>query len=166
VNPGISGASFELTRALRDVLLGADPPVLMTQRAQRVLAELRDDQRHVVHPAGTVIHRADDDVRWWTWAGFRANATLAATLSDLTDGIQRFADTHIRLRSDLTSDIWKAATADAAERLCLPNVDERALAGLKFSQALPPRLAVATLASRLADLDSAVKVLAEPVRFG
>src|SRR5262249_15119216 len=44
-NPGISGASFELTRALRDVLRGADPPVLLTQRAARVLAELRDDQR-------------------------------------------------------------------------------------------------------------------------
>jgi ATP-dependent Lhr-like helicase len=165
VNPGISGASFELTRALRDVLLGADPSVLMTQRAQRVLAELRDDQRHVVHPAGTVIRRADDDVRWWTWAGFRANATLAATLSELTDGIQRFADTHIRLRSDLTSDIWKAATADAAERLCLPEVDDRAVPGLKFSEALPPRLAKATLAARLADLDSAANVLAEPVRF-
>jgi ATP-dependent Lhr-like helicase len=61
--------------------------------------------------------------------------------------------------------MWKAATADAAERLCLPNVDERALAGLKFSEALPPRLAAATLAARLADLDAAAEALAEPVRF-
>jgi ATP-dependent Lhr-like helicase len=170
VNPGISGATFELTRALRDVLLGADPPVLLTQRAQLVLAELRDNQRYVVHPADTVIRRADDDadndVRWWTWAGFRANATLAATLSELTDGVQRFADTHIRLRSDLTVEMWKAETADTRVRLCLPEVDERALAGLKFSEALPPRLAVATLAARLADLDSAAEVLAEQVRFG
>jgi ATP-dependent Lhr-like helicase len=165
VSPGISGASFELTRALRDVLLGADPPVLLTQRAQRVLAEIRDDQRSVVHPAGTVIRRSDDEIRWWTWAGFRANATLATTLSELTDGIQRFADTNIRLRSDLTVEMWKAATADAAERLCLPEVDVRALTGLKFSEALPPRLATATLAARLADLDSAAKVLAEQVRF-
>src|SRR5262249_11146017 len=141
--PGISGASFELSRAVRDVLLGADPPVLLTDRARRVLAEVRDDRRSVVHPAGTVVSRDGDDVRWWTWAGFRANATLAATLSELTDGIQRFADTHIRLRSDLTVDKWKAATADAADRLCLPEVDDRAVAALKFSEALPPRLAKA-----------------------
>jgi hypothetical protein len=42
-----------------------------------VLAEVRDDQRGVVHPAGTLIRRSDDDVRWWNWARFRANITLA-----------------------------------------------------------------------------------------
>jgi ATP-dependent Lhr-like helicase len=61
--------------------------------------------------------------------------------------------------------MWRAATADAAERLCLPDIDERALAGLKFSEALPGHLATATLAARLADLYSAVHVLDEPVRF-
>jgi ATP-dependent helicase Lhr and Lhr-like helicase len=44
-------------------------------------------------------------------------------------------------------------------------VDQRALAGLKFSEALPERLAAATLAARMADVDSAARVLAEPVRF-
>lgn len=48
--------------------------------------------------------------------------------------------------------MWKAATADAADRLCLPDVGERALAGLKFNEALPQHLAIATLAARLADL--------------
>ena len=37
--------------------------------------------------------------------------------------------------------------------------------GLKFSEALPRRLAVATLAVRLTDLDAAKAVLGEPVRF-
>ena len=161
----MSGASFALTRAVRDVLLGADPPVALTQRAQRILAEVRDEHLPAVHPGGTVITRAGDDVRWWTWAGYRANATLAATLSDLTDSVQRFDDTSLRLRGDLTPDLWKAGTADAAERLCLPDVDRRALAGLKFNEALPERLATATLAARLADLDYAVRVLAEPARF-
>jgi ATP-dependent Lhr-like helicase len=47
----------------------------------------------------------------------------------------------------------------------LPEVDEKALKGLKFSEALPRHLATATLARRLADLDHAADVLAEPVRF-
>ena len=165
LTPGISGASFELARAARDVLLGADPPVALTQRAKRILAEVRDEHVPTMHPGGTVIVRAGDDVRWWTWAGYRANATLAATLSSLTDSVQRFDDASIRLRSDLTPEMWKAGSADAADRLCLPDVDERALAGLKFNEALPKRLAVATLAARLADLDSALRTLAEPVRF-
>ena len=162
---GTSGASFALSRSVRDVLLGADPAIALTQRAQRVLSELRDDQRGSVHPAGAVISRDRNDVRWWTWAGFRANATLAATLSDLTDGLQRFTDTHLRMRADLTPEMWKAATKDSAERLCLPEIDHDALAGLKFSEALPERLATATLAARLADIDAAATVLGQPVRF-
>ncbi len=160
-----TGASFALTRAIRDVLLGSDPPVRLTQRAQRSLAETREDAYASVHPGGTVITRHREDVRWWTWAGYRANATLAATLSGLTDSKQRFDDDAIRLRADLTPAVWKAGTTDAAERLCLPEVDERALKGLKFSEALPERLAIATLAARLADLDGAARVLAEPTRF-
>ncbi|BFV56370.1 hypothetical protein KCMC57_up14740 [Kitasatospora sp. CMC57] len=61
--------------------------------------------------------------------------------------------------------MWKAGTADAVSRLCLPDVDVKAMRGLKFHEALPERLAMATLATRLSDLDSATAVLAEPVRF-
>jgi ATP-dependent Lhr-like helicase len=165
LTPGVSGASFALTRAVREVLLGADPPVALTHRAVRILAEVRDEHVPTVHPGGTAIVRDGPDVRWWTWAGYRANATLAATLSHLTDGVQRFDDASIRMRADLTREMWKAGTADASERLCLPDVDQRAMAGLKFSEALPERLATATLAARLADLDSASLVLTEPARF-
>jgi ATP-dependent helicase Lhr and Lhr-like helicase len=165
LTPGVSGASFALARATREVLLGADPPVALTQRVKRILPDVRDDHMPTVHPGGTVITRTDADVRWWTWAGYRANATLAATLSHLTDSVQRFDDASIRMRTDLSHEMWKAGTADAAERLCLPEVDHRALAGLKFNEALPERLATATLAARLADLDSASRVLTEPVRF-
>ena len=165
LTPGVSGASFALARAAREVLLGADPPVALTQRAKRTLADVRGEHVPTVHPGGSVIVRTGTDVRWWTWAGYRANATLAATLSGLTDDVQRFDDASIRMRADLTHEMWKAGTADAAERLCLPEVDQRALAGLKFNEALPERLATATLAARLADLDSAARVLTEPARF-
>lgn len=165
LTPGIGGAGFAVSRVARDVLLGEDPPVKLTQRAQRVLSELRDARLPTVHPGGTVISREGLDVRWWTWAGFRANATLSATLSSLVDERQRFDDVSVRLRSDLTHEIWQAGTRDAVDHLCLPEIDERALAGLKFSEALPHRLAVATLAARLADLNGAAAVLREPARF-
>lgn len=159
--------SFELTRAMREVLLGADPPVPLTRRAQERLATIRDNHLNVVHPAGTIIVRTGDltDVRWWTWAGERANRTLAATLGDLADPLQAPTAAYLRLRTDLTPETWKTATADLESRLCLPHVTDEAVAGLKFSTALPPRLAEATLATRLADLTAASTVLRQPVRF-
>jgi ATP-dependent Lhr-like helicase len=163
---GWAGLGFELTRAMRDVLLGADPPVKLTARATDRLAFVRDERRSLVHPSGNVILRTSSgDVRWWTWAGFRANATLAATLSGITDPLQRFDDQHVRLREDLTPEMWRDGIADAGERLCLPEISEKALVGLKFSDALPKRMAIATLAARLADLDRAAAVLAETNRF-
>ncbi|MFF0308147.1 DEAD/DEAH box helicase [Streptosporangium sp. NPDC004379] len=164
---GHGGLSYALTRSMWTVLLGADPPVRLSRRATERLAALRESSPASVHPRGTVITRdsSADDVRWWTWAGFRANATLAATLEGIAVPGQRVGDESVRLRSDLTPEMWRVGTADAADRLCLPDVDEKALHGLKFSAALPERLAVATLATRLADLDGAAAVLGEPVRW-
>jgi ATP-dependent helicase Lhr and Lhr-like helicase len=159
------GISFELARSMRDVLLGADPPVTLTRRAQGVLAGLRSYGIGRVHPSATTISGGDGDLRWWTWAGYRVNATLKATLGGLADESQRISDVSIRLRADLRPETWTAAVRELRERLCLPDVDDRALAGLKFSDALPRHLAVTTLAARMADLDHAATVLAEPVRF-
>ncbi|MET8286039.1 DEAD/DEAH box helicase [Streptomyces sp. NPDC005132] len=162
------GLSYTLTRAMRDVLLGTDPEVALTRRAEVCLQEWRaDDAPHLVHPGGTLIARRGDDVRWWTWAGYRANATLGATLSSIADPVQRPTDCYVRLREDLTPDMWQSALEAVKDgpALVLPEVDQRAVRGLKFSAALPQRLAVATLSARLADFDGARAVLAEPKRF-
>ncbi|TKA04750.1 DEAD/DEAH box helicase [Actinacidiphila oryziradicis] len=164
---GLPMASFDLARAAREVLLGQTPPVALTKRAEGALAQLREESAETVHPGGNLIIRdgAGKDLQWWTWAGHRTNLTLAATLAGIADPLQRGDDLYVRLRSDLTAQMWKEATVDAADRLCLPEVDPRALNGLKFSAALPQRLAEATLAARLADLDHAAQVLTEPARF-
>ncbi len=160
------GIGHELGGATREVLLGADPPVRLTRRAVEQLAVQRDRCSSLVHPGGTVIHRSDDgNLAWWTWAGWRANATLAATLSEFVDPLQPFDDDRIRLREDLTPAVWREVRAHATERLCLPEPNRRAVAGLKFSTALPERLATATLAARLANLDGALATLRHPTRF-
>jgi ATP-dependent helicase Lhr and Lhr-like helicase len=78
---------------------------------------------------------------------------------------ERVDDVSIRLRGDLRLSTWRDAVASLAGHLCLPEVDDKALAGLKFSDTLPRHLATAILAARLADLDHAASVLAERVRF-
>ncbi|MDE3723541.1 DEAD/DEAH box helicase [Nocardiopsis sp. N85] len=164
----VSGLSFALTRAMRDVMLGTDPPVPFTARARTALSELRDEQApSSVHPGGTLITREGDGVRWWTWAGYRANATLTATLSSVTDPVQRPTDLSVRLREDVTAEMWAKAreVVRSDGPLVLPDVDPRAARGLKFAAVLPDRLAVATVAARLADFDGARRVLDEPVRI-
>ena len=162
---GVGGLSYEITRSMRAVLLGSDPPVALTRRAAGILSGLRSDAIGRAHSSGTVISGSDGDLRWWTWAGYRANATLQATLGSLADPSQRVSDISVRLKADLRPGKFAPAARELRDHLCLPSVDDKALAGLKFSDALPRHLAVATLAARLADLDNADTVLAEPVRF-
>ncbi|MFR9774015.1 DEAD/DEAH box helicase [Nocardia sp. SC052] len=167
INPGTAGLNFHLTRAMRDVILGADPPARLTKRAVSQLVSVRDERSELAHPAGTIVVRdqSAEDVRWWTWAGYRANATLTATLGGLADPLQRFDDRYVRLRSDIDPTTWRKELRAADQRLCLPEVNEKALGGLKFSDALPKHLAIATLAARTADLDGAAATLNEPSRF-
>ncbi|MEU6848384.1 DEAD/DEAH box helicase [Actinacidiphila alni] len=162
---GLSGLSFPLTRAMRDVLLGADPPVRLTRRAQARLAELRENRAAHVDARGTLLLREGDKLEWWTWAGFRANATLIASLGAVADPVQQPDDACIRLRAAMTRQSWQAALADLTERLVLPEVNPRAVQGLKFSAALPEHLAAHTVAARLADFDGARFVLEEAVRW-
>ncbi|MFI2184237.1 DEAD/DEAH box helicase [Streptomyces sioyaensis] len=164
----LAGLSYALTRAMREILLGADPSVSLTRRAEVCLAAWREEEApDVVHTGGTLVARQGSDVRWWTWAGYRANATLAATLPSIADPVQRPTDCYVRLREDLTPALWRAShdAAGGGTALVLPDVDRRAVHGLKFSAALPERLAVASVAARLADFDGARAALEERVRF-
>jgi ATP-dependent Lhr-like helicase len=151
-------------QAIRQVLLGTDPPVRLTRRAVEAPAGAREHHLDVVHSGGSVIVR-EDDVRWWTWAGYRANMTLRSTLASVTDPKQQVTDAWLHLRTDVSVESWTSAVRDAAEGLCLPEPDSRALEGLKFNAALPPQLAERTLAARLADFDGAGALLNQPQRF-
>jgi ATP-dependent helicase Lhr and Lhr-like helicase len=165
LSDGVGGLSYEIARSMRDVLIGAEVTVELTARASGALAGLRSDAIGRVWDGGTVISRNDSDLRWWTWAGYRVNATLKATLGGLADESQRVDDLSIRLRADLRPSTWRHAASELKDRLCLPEIDEKALAGLKFSEALPRPLAVKTMATRLADLENSRSVLVEPCRW-
>ncbi|MGQ0480084.1 MAG: DEAD/DEAH box helicase [Pseudonocardia sp.] len=158
-----AGLSFEITRGMRDVLLGADPPgVRVSKRGAAVLAELRDHHIGLVDLDATVLSRsADGDVHWWTWAGSAANRTLHASL-DVVDSRQRIGDQCLRLRHgiDLREAAARLGDAGSAE-LRDPAVDPHALRGLKFSAALPTHLAARTVSARLGDDSAARRVIGE-----
>ncbi len=154
--------SFALCPSERDVLLGADPEVTLSRRAVAALSDLRISRSSHVTGQGTVVHRVDD-VSWWTWAGARANATLAIALSSISDPERGYDNHRVRLRPEVTREEMAEATG-ALGGLCdvRADVDEDAVRGLKFSDVLTPRLARDTVALRLTDWAHAERVMTEP----
>lgn len=57
-----TGSGFVIIRAYRDVLLGADAPVTMAERAVRCLAKTREAVTATGQPGGTVVTRDGGDV--------------------------------------------------------------------------------------------------------
>ena len=158
------GLSFEITRGMRDVLLGHDPEgVTYSRRAARALDELREHHSGQVSDGRTVIEcSASGDVHWWTWAGTAANRMLHASLPNLVDPRQRFDDRGVRMRSDLdTRELSAALGATDPAVLRDPLVTDAAVSGLKFSTALPTGLTKATITARLADPAGAEDALAD-----
>jgi ATP-dependent Lhr-like helicase len=162
--------SYALTDAIRRVLLGsALSGASLTRRATDRLATLREELGVFVHPEATLVVPHDSgQARWWTWAGGRANAVLAATLSEvdptLVDSVERYDNRYVKLRGDATAE----GVRDALEQVDLSpgrvmgllgaDVSPEALKQLKFAELLPPELAVATLAVRGADFPGAALI--------
>jgi ATP-dependent Lhr-like helicase len=156
-SPGLStGTSFDLAQSIRAVLLGEDPPVKLTGRAIHALAALRAKHAERVAPEHLIITRSGSEVRWWTWAGFRANLTLQVSLDQhaKADGI---TDYGLRLNGDFTTTELSRAITNVD--LVAPKPNPKAVKGLKFSTALPHPLATATLGARLADFNGAAAIL-------
>ncbi|MHA7653803.1 DEAD/DEAH box helicase [Mycobacterium sp. ML4] len=155
------GVSYEVTRGMRDVLLGSTPEgVTFTSRAATVLAELRSTHADNVSADRLIARLPSDSAgRWWTWAGTAANRTLQASLPSVIDPQQRIDEKSMRLLPGVRLQEFSAALT--AVEWTDPVADENALRGLKFSAALPGELARHTLGARLGDMPHARTVADE-----
>jgi ATP-dependent Lhr-like helicase len=156
---------FALCQAMRQLLAGEEVSPRWSRRAQTRLEEMRDEHAFV-HPEGTtLLARPSAEVEWWTFAGTRANATLAGELSRLCGA----RVDHDALAVTVEGAEGLPAIEEAVRALrqrepstMTPAVEEAALEGLKFSQCLPKELALATLASRLRDDPAVRAILGQP----
>lgn len=139
--------SYELCQAQRDVVLGTDPQVTLSKRAVSALAAVREEHAQHVDAESTVVSRGSD-TWWWTWAGARANATLAAWYPAAVHADNRTDNFRLRLLDDVHPQQLQARLADTT---ALPEVSDEAARSLKFADILPVELANATLALRLSD---------------
>lgn len=155
------GVSFDITRGMRDIILGALPRgVDLTSRAAGALDALRRTHADNAAADRLIVRLPEGSPgRWWTWAGTAANRTLQASLPGLVDPRQRIDEKSVRLLPGVS--VPEFADAAAAVEWRDPLVDANAVRGLKFSAALPLELAVATLGARLGDRVAARSAHAE-----
>ncbi len=165
--------SFELSAAIRRILLGSNPSdVTLSRRAVDRLDLIRDSYGRYADPECTVVARDESRPRWWTFAGARANAVLVAALDAVEPGLVGVGtpgNLNIPLSRDVSATSLAAAMRVARQQFgadlrgVVPGVSERALRKLKFAELLPPDLAVRTLAVRAADHVGAEAVANRPV---
>jgi ATP-dependent helicase Lhr and Lhr-like helicase len=158
---------FRLCQAMKAVLVGEGASPRWSRRAEGKLTELRQENSFL-HAAGpTLLFRSPAEFEWWTFAGTRANATLAGELARLCGG----RIDHDALAVKVEGGEGLPAVAEALRQIAsqdpatmLPSVEEPALEGLKFSGCLPSDLGLAVLAARMQDLPAIRKVLPQPLR--
>ncbi|MDQ1246142.1 MAG: ATP-dependent helicase Lhr and Lhr-like helicase, partial [Actinomycetota bacterium] len=161
-NGGSPTLGFELAQAIRDVLVGHDPPVTLSGRASARLAAIRAAGEPQPPAEGTMLAESQGSRVWWTWAGSKANASLAAALEAQGHRVAA-SPLSVTCSSDVgTGDLRHCADLLASEDAA-PHLDRHALAGLKFSELLPEGLAAATVANRITDNRRAQEVAQQPI---
>jgi ATP-dependent Lhr-like helicase len=162
------GLSFRLCQAIKRVLADDGTRPWWSQRARTQLEEIRAKFPWVTAESSVVLAGQEGGVAWWTFAGQKANATLAPALANITQ-VQTSSDS-------LTIEFERALPLDAVQRAIeelrsrdaatlLPEVSQEALEGMKFSKCLPPALAVHVLGVRTRDPTAVEHVLEMPVRL-
>jgi ATP-dependent helicase Lhr and Lhr-like helicase len=153
-----------ITRGVREVLVGSDPAgVTLSRRAGERLAQLRAEHPWVVADTTSLVIDVRGRVRWWTFAGWRANLWLAHAAADLRREVATIDDLTVVLDPGATPQQLRRALSNAAEAPIdlIPWVTTEAVDGLKFSECLPPSLATEVVAHRLTDPESTTRALGE-----
>jgi ATP-dependent Lhr-like helicase len=159
--------SFEMSQAIRRVLATDGFSERWSRRASAQIDTLRQGSPWV-HEDTTTVLSSEESYTWWTFAGSRANASIAAALSQRrhrhVDHGSLFVTIGDRLASEqLHSSVEAIRSADPKDLSVA--VSPEAVEQLKFSSCLPIQLANRVLELRLADENGLRSALSEPVRY-
>jgi ATP-dependent Lhr-like helicase len=155
--------SFALCRAIRRVLTSGTCPGTLTSRATAKLDELASDFSWLHAEGTTLLRSGSDDLRWWTFAGLRANGALAAATglgARQPDNLSIPLDPATEERF-LRERLRSCSPEELASKVPVP---QTAVAALKFSCCLPEELLQRTLSQRWSDPDGVRTVLGETIQ--
>jgi len=162
------GLHYDLCQSIKLVLATEEMSERWSQRARDRIHVLREEHDWAESANTVVVRVSDGRLRWWTFAGQRANHVLAQVLSGLMTSTVKVGNLALDFESRLTLDDIEAAMAVLRRSEVdgvRPVVDESVVDGLKFSACLPTEMALEMLGERLADTSGAKQVLNQTVRF-
>jgi len=159
--------SFEISQALRNTLSSDAVPSCWSKRAASTIGELRQ-QFPWLHNGCTTVHSTATIRTWWTFAGSRANAAIAAALRSAGLVVTDYDNLSVTFEAttalpDLDARL-QTVRSQGREDFGLP-ISEEAIEQLKFSSCLPHEMAVAMLESRLMDQRALDACLRQPVKY-
>lgn len=150
--PSVLPWSFELCQAIADVLGGAElAPATLTKRAQSRLTEARMEFPGA-QAGRTLLLRTDSGLRWYTFAGLRANLELAARLAPLRTQIGQKNNLYITLDDWVGRQEIKAALANPTPIDELTKLVRNVGTPLKLRRLLPDSIIDGISVARLRDL--------------
>ena len=164
--------SWEVCQSMREILIGEDREAIWTSRACDVIDTLRA-QYAFLHDAPAPLVDERDIIRWWTFAGGRANNLLAHLLrTELGDKVTA-SNTAVTLAEGAGKSL--VAVRQAVAALSQPGrvsreAARRAAADAargrisKFQPCLPAELEQELLADVLVDSDGAAEAVARAVQ--
>ncbi len=115
-----------------------------------------------------MITDAIGKVKWWTFAGGHANATLAHELATATKSRVQHDSFSLSFASDIPSKTIESGIAELRSRDVSgmrPAVDEESIEGLKFSECVSKGLALELLRERFKDPLATASALRTLVKF-
>lgn len=159
--------SLEVCHAIREVLGDpADIEGALSARARSKLTELRADEYAWAKDGRTTLVRDTrrSRSRWWTFAGGRANAALAAQLDNAGLATMSVDDLGIGLRFSPALAALRQALGGIDAGVSAP-VDPRRIDGVKFAACLPEDAVIEMLEARDRDPRAVSVAVSEPVTF-
>jgi ATP-dependent Lhr-like helicase len=159
---------YKLCQTIKGVLTDETERDHWSRRARERIAIIRADFPWLEKDSSTVITDAIAKVKWWTFAGGRANATLAHELATATKSRVQHDNFSLNFTSDISFKKIESGIAELRSRDVSgmrPAVDEESIEGLKFSECVAKGLALELLQERLKDPEATASVLKTEVKF-
>ena len=153
-------------RSVSSVIVGAVEQIVvrgvahgsLSKRAALQIASLRGDLSFCDEIITPVVGQPGQRTRIWTFAGGRANATLAAAIRQALATVAEADNFGVTVRSRSPKTVAEALGSIDPDSCAVPVPVELGTA-LKFSICLPPALAEAILEQRLGDRESLAAAL-------
>ena len=158
------GLSFAMCQAIRNILANEEQNSRWSRRARERLTAVRESYDWVRPDQTTALMSGDSDATWWTFAGARANASLANALARHVHDSIKHDDFAVSLPGGrsaqaLTDAINTVRTGSVEDYR--PSIDEQAVSGLKFSECLPETLSTEMIQRRMIDREALMKTCEE-----